>query len=303
MRYSSTGSLPLILRRVVGRCGAIFSAVCAVVALLPGTPVSAQPSTAVDSVTLRYDFKPGDHVTYRVISFDSVMIFSRTKRQIVRERVETVMFRCDSLVADGYAMTVVTTGYAATEYIDTLPAVTRNEHPWVGREIPFVMTPSGRRLRRLPAADSLIAGVAPGAPFQPLLLPDLGGEATFVGASGTFQAKQLMVDNVYPPVELTGTSFRVIPTRVDTAGHKALRVVLNDVGKVEYLLVAPGDGKIVTTTGINGAGEFYYDTNLGSIFAGQYMLIGDFQMRTSDGGEAEGRHVLSMMYEIAEEEG
>ncbi len=284
-----------------------ISIFCLLGLLMQLPAMAQQDQSGYDSVQIRYDFTPGKSVLYRVISYDSVMVYGGHQRKIVRERVEMVRYTCDSLVGGDYAMTATLEAYGASERRDDQPPVTLVDDPWVGRRISFIMTPFGQRTKLLTTDSLAEPGTAPGAPFKPLLLPYMGGEHAHIGSSGSFRFDQMMVENVYPPVTLHGTSFRIIPGRADTLGQKTIQLGFSDVGNVTYNLQF-GKGKdgedlsLKSETVVNASGQYYLAPALGYMAGGQYVLYGDFTMTLSTGGESKGRHIISMIYSIAEPE-
>ncbi len=256
----------------------------------------------LDSVLIRYRFTPGQEVRYRSLSYDSIMIFSRTNRLIVRERVEVVRYRCDSIVSDGYAMTMTVMSYLANERADTLPSVTRDNHPWVGRYISFVMSPTGKRLRGIPSATPQAYGTAPGAPFQPLLLPELGPEHSFIGESRTMRTDPLLLETVYPTMQAQNLMARATEQRVDTLGQPAVRLAFSDAGNVVYSITNPDNQKVTTTTAVNAAGHYYFSPAQGQVLGGSYVTFGNIEFQTSTGQRATGRHIIGMEYWLMPED-
>lgn len=271
---------------------------------LPSTEGAGTDSSQMelDSVLLRYQFKPGQEVRYRSLSYDSIMIFSRTNRLIVRERTEVVRYRCDSIVPDGYAMTMTVMSYIATERADTLPAVIRDTHPWVGRYISVVISPTGKRLRLIPSATPQAYGTAPGAPFQPLLLPELGPEHSFVGETRGMRTDPLLLENVYPTLQCSNTSIRATEARVDTLGQQTVRIAFSDAGNVVYSITHPDNQKVTTQTAVNAAGHYYFAPKEGRVVGGSYVTFGNITFETSTGQRATGRHIIGMEYWLMEEE-
>lgn len=277
----------------------IFSILFLGVLMLATVPAAhAQGGGALDTVNLRYGFKQGQTLSYRVIAVDSIILYDKAWRTLARERVEVVTYYCDSVLRDGYIMTVVTEQYAATEWVDSLPPVTRTDHPWVQRPITFLMSPTGRRVD-LVAGDT-VPGNAPGGPFAPLLLPHLGGVATYIGASGSFDNEQWTLDNMFPPVKWQGLVFKVLPRRLDTLDRKnVVQVDLTEVANVVHKL--PGDSlNPVTRTTVNGGGSYYFDTKAGYPVGGSYNEIARFTMEFPGGKEVDGRHIIGMIYELLE---
>lgn len=258
----------------------------------------AQADNALDTVRIRYNFKQGQTVTYRAVSYDSIIIYDTKWRTLARERVEIVTYTCDSVLRDGYVMTVTTQQYAATEKLDTMPPVTRTDHPWLERPVTFLMDPAGRRVD-LVAGDTVIAN-APGGPFAPALLPHFGSGVMYVGQTATFTNEQWLTDNSYPPVRWSGPTFRAIDGRVDTLGRKGL-VHLNMTDVANITNKVPGnDDNPVTKTVINGGGDYYFDQTLGYPVAGSYGQIARFTMEFPNNKKVDGRHLTGMYYELVE---
>lgn len=280
-------------------------------ALLPLLARAQQPPQAdnlhpdpfqLDSVLIRYQFTPGQEVRYRSLSYDSIMIFSRTNRLIVRERVEVVRYRCDSILPDGYAMTMTVMSYSANERADTLPPIIRDTHPWVGRYISFVMSPTGKRLRAIPPATPQAYGTAPGAPFQPLLLPELGPEHSFIGESQTMRTDPLLLETVYPTMQAQNLTARTTEQRVDTLGQQTVRLAFSDAGNVVYSITNPDNQKVTTTTAVNAAGHYYFSPTQGEILGGSYVTFGNIEFQTTTGQRATGRHIIGMEYWLMPED-
>jgi hypothetical protein len=197
-------------------------------------------------------------------------------------------------------MTLNTTDYAATERLDTMPPITRTTHDWVDRNTRFLMGPSGRRIDFLGGTDR--PGNAPGGPFAPLVLPNLGEEKAWVGQSGAFFNEGWLVDNIYPPIKWKGTDFRVIPVRKDTLGAKTVQIGISEVGTIAYKVPGMKDAPTTTAT-INGGGDFFFSPKLGLIIGGSYDLIARFTLELPDGRKVQGRHIMSMYYHRVKENG
>jgi hypothetical protein len=275
--------------------------VAAALVLSSNSVVAQIDGGRLDTVRLTYGFKQGESITYRVISRDSILLYDdRGEHSMVRERVEHVRFYCDTIIEQGYVLTATTTDYVADEHFDTLAPVTRTSHPWVGRSMTFVMSPQGKRI-------ALLAGMgdtssAPGAPFQPLLLPFLGDSVSYVGASMNFKDAQWMFENAFPPVYVSGAMFRVIPRRVDTLGVKAVEVRISGAEQMQYTPPAIGGSQTNVRTIINGGGSYYFVSKTGYPVGGFYSKIANFTIMQKDQALATGRHLLGMTYELLKDE-
>ncbi len=269
------------------------------------TAVDGNTDTGLDSIRLEYRFTPGQEITYRVLSTDSIVLFDETPFVIQRQRIEHITFRCDTILPDGYGMTVVMNQYVAREKMDTMPEVTLTSHQWLDREIKFLMSPYGERIRLRDYQEG--DGVAPGEQFQPLLLPFIGDNLnTYIGASDLFELKHWLLDNVYPPVEWIGGVFRVVKGYGETLGVKTYSIELSETGHVEYLPPSPpgmeGHETVIQTV-VNSSHSLEFAYKAGFPVAGKVNLIGNltFKNNTSD-AEMSGRHFMTVEYSILPEE-
>lgn len=248
---------------------------------------------------IRYHFKPGEGVRYRVVAVDSIIIFDRVWRTVTRRRAEVVQYRCNSILPNGnMLMTVELTEYAATERLDTMPQVTRTTHPWVGHPRVFVMSPTGRRLDMI-RFDS-IPGSTPGGPFAPLALPYLG-DSVAVRGNDVFTNRQWMFDNVFPPVGWDGTTFRSLNGMIDTLGERLFDVELTETAVVHYRPIGRSDS-VITRSRINGAGRYLISPDRGYPVGGTYDLIADIDLTNPHGESIQGRHLMSTIFELYTDE-
>lgn len=263
--------------------------------LLSGSFSLMRAQEPLDTVHLSYRFSPGESVTYRVVSQDTIVMLDSIRRTFANERVEIVEYRCDTILTDGYVMTMTLKDYAATESLDGIPPITRVTHPWVGRPVTFLMSATGERKELLELNKE--PGVAPGGPFAPLLLPVLGDSNTYVGGSTSRHHDYWLFDNVYPPVYWKGTTFRVIPGRGTTTAGDVVVVSLSDVAQVAYKL--PGT-EIISQTIVNGAGTYNLSPTLGYMTGGFYELVGKISIKPPSRPEITGRHSMTMTFEMVE---
>ncbi|MGE3802351.1 MAG: hypothetical protein AB7H80_15150 [Candidatus Kapaibacterium sp.] len=250
---------------------------------------------------LRYNFTQGESVTYRVISLDSLVIWDVDPRTVIRQRVERITYRCDTILPEGYGMTMILEDVVVRERVDSLPWSMKTEHPWVGQPIRFLMGVDGNRLR---LRDTLAyPGSMPGAPFQPMVIPHLGGVDTVSpGAGSIFDRDMWLLDNVYPPVKWQGGGLRKIRGVGDTLGHHAIVVELSETGQVWYSPPYTGKNSLTTHTVVNGSGTYWISLDAGYPVAGDHQLIGNitFTSTRPDGTEEErsGRQIISMIFSL-----
>ncbi len=276
---------------------AIVIATLAGVAIDVVTPqrVSAQ---TIDSLHIRYRFKQGDTLSYRLYAFDSITVFDVVTKRLTRERTEVISFRCDSVLPNGYIMTTTMREYGANETLDTLPTVRRLTNDWVGRSVTYLMSPTGFRMDMLRYKED--PGTVPGGPFEPLILPAFSGtpDSISVVGSSIFQKDMWLFDNAFPPVKWSGTSLRRYMGMKDTLGRRSLDVQMNDVAQIAYFPGGDTDAPM-TQSKINGSGNYFLNPELGFPIAGTYDLIADITFTNPKTGEkVTGRHVMSVMFEL-----
>ncbi len=275
---------------------------------LAALPLAAQQAersstdVVLDSVSLAYRFTPGEEITYRVVSLDSMRLPARTEeggRQVTRQRVEVIHYRCDTVLPQGIVLTATLKDYVAVEQLDSLPPATRTSHPWVGRSITFLMTPDGRRVDMLRYAKE--NGVAAGAPFQPGPVPFIGPDSSYIGQSGMYNVEQFVFDNAFPPPFWSGATYRIVRGRVDTLGAEAIHLTLTETGQLKYY-PPPEKGQdsnaVYVHTVVNGAGEYYYSPKRGVMIGGRHDVIGRITMMSSKDPsiKALGRHIIHMSF-------
>jgi hypothetical protein len=248
----------------------------------------AQPSrgdrtAALDTVRLVYDFEPGESVTYRVVTYDTLFFHGANSFIQSAERSHLVTYRCDSLVRDGIVLTISYGGYVARESRDTFPAALRTSHPWTNRTHTILMNDDGRRIRFLSSTEA--PGVAPAGPFQPLILPYLGEPWTYVGSSQVFELNHFLLDNVAPPILSGGSVFRTVAARVDTLGVATVVLDFAETGRTKYLAENGNE----TQATINGESRFWYSPMLGFPVAGDLVSTASLALRAANGSEAGGR--------------
>lgn len=263
----------------------------ALAAVFVSTRAVAQPmrpddQRSLDTIDLIYGFDVGESVTYRVVTNDTLVLYGANTVMQAAERSYVVSYTCDSLVYDGYIMTMRYGGYVAREWRDSLPTVTRTSHPWTERSYTFLMTPDGRRVRLLNSID--VSSAAPAGPFQPLLLPYIGDRWTYVGSSQAFDIAHWLIDNVAPAVLSTGTTFRAVTGRQDILGLATIGISITDAARAKY---EPDDGRS-TSAIINSESHYWFSPLLGFPVAGELVTMNKLEMRARDGAEAEGRQII-----------
>lgn len=251
------------------------------------TPAAGQP----EPITVLYDFTPGESVWYEVATYDTLLLNGANQLLQTAEREYTVSFTCDSLVRDGFAMTMRSHAYSSRERRDTLPSTTRTSHSWLRRPLSFVMRYDGRRVRFITQIDT--PSVAPGGPFQPLLLPFVGEPRALTGKSETFKESHWLLDNASPPVLWTGSMFRSIEKRVDSAGMPTLELAFAETGRARY---EPANG-VSTEAVTNASSRHWFAPMLGFPVAGEVHAIYNLTMSTPR-GDGEGRQIVNTVYHI-----
>lgn len=257
-----------------------------------------QTGTAQQEATwdLHYDLEQGESITYRVVSLDSIVVWTETPQILLRQRVERITYRVDTILPEGYGMRMTLDDVVVREQFDTLPWITREMHPWSGTSIYFLMDRQGRRIRLRDTLDA--PGAMPGAPFQPLLIPHLGPRDTLSpGAASVFDRDMFLLENTYPPIEFTGGVLRKVLGTADTLGVATMKVQLNETGQV-WFIPPPVDGRgIRMHARVNGTGHYFLGADGGFPVAGDYEMIGTLTLTDTAGeNERKGRQRISTIF-------
>lgn len=250
---------------------------------------------------LRYRFKAGDSVVYRVHAVDSIGLFDVHRRTVMRERISIISYHCDSVLADGsYIMSWRYHAYGATERIDTLPPVTRETHPWVGRTATFRMTPGG--LRTTMYRWDKTSEASPGGPMEPLALPWIGDDSvkfTYPGNT-SYSGKNWLFENSFPPALFDGIMMRSADPIADTAGRRVLPIELSTAGTIAYV-TGRGEDSILTQAVIQSGGTYKLGVKEGYPLAGQIDLIARLKLTITHDDEQkviDGRHTITTVFEL-----
>lgn len=273
----------------------VIAVMAPTVGLLVPQNLTAQ---TIDSLHIRYRFKQGDTLSYRLYAFDSITVFDVVSKRLLRERTEIISFRCDSVLPNGYIMTTTMREYGANETLDTLPTVRRTVHDWVGRSVTYQMSSTGFRVDMLRYKED--PGTVPGGPFEPLILPAFSGnpDSMFVVGSSIFPKDMWLFDNAYPPVKWNGTSLRRFMGTKDTLNRRSIDIQMNDVAQISYYPGGDNDAPM-TQSKVNGSGNYLLNPELGCPISGTYDLIADITFTNPKTGEkVTGRHVMSVMFEL-----
>jgi hypothetical protein len=257
-------------------------------------PGAARPAPAksLDSARIAYHLEPGATVSYHVVAHDTLALYGGNAYLHAAERSWIVTFTCDSIVPEGMIVTMRYDGYAAREWRDSLPPVTRTSSPWTDAAHTFMITADGRHTRQVWPKEG--TSVAPAGPFQPQLLPFLGAESTFIGSSEMFELTQMLSENAMPPTAYNGSIFRTLVRRVDTLGVETIEIALSETGQSTY----EGAGGLATRSVINGASRFWFSPLLGLPVAGHAEAIMNLTLHNQQGAEAGGRQSIGLDYEL-----
>ena len=262
------------------------------------TPADAQvarkPGMPADVVRLAYDFSPGESVTYRVITTDSLVLWGMNLTQQTAERTQHVTITCDSVTRDGFVLTLRTDAYAARERRDSLPVVTRTTHPWLAAPITVLMARDGRRVRMLGTVDS--SALSPTGPFHPMLFPYLGEEMAHIGSAEIFELNHQLVDNAVPPAISRGSVFRTVAGQLDTFGLSTVDITFAETGRATY---EPPTG-ITTAAVISGGSRHFFSPLLGFPVAGRADAMYNLTLTSPRGAEATGRQIVSVRYSMVD---
>lgn len=246
-----------------------------------------------------YRFQAGTQAVYRVYTFDSVMIYDAPPRLVIRQRQEHVRVHCDSVLPDGKRMITITLlAYNATEWFGKAKPVTSNTHPWVGRDITFVMDTAGYRTTlMLPENARVISGSAPGGPLQPVLLPFLGNPDS---SASIYTVQTPLFENGLPPVQWSARALRLTKGRLDTLDSPATVVEISEVGALSYKPMQPSGKAVppVVSAVVNTAAHRWLDPATGYPVCGDNYMIANLTITPPDSSAPRltGRHILSMLF-------
>jgi hypothetical protein len=262
-------------------------------ALILPDAVRAQSTAAHrDSVLIAYDLTPGESVTYRVVTNDTIHFGNDPRSLRTAERAQLVTYTCVGRLEEGFLMRLSASDYAAQERLDTLPPVVRTEHPWTGRTFLFSMASDGRRLVLYSSADT--PGVGPVGPFQPLLFPPLGDSTAWIGQAAIFRFKHWMIDNAIPPSPWDGSIFRVVEGFYDTLGVRTMELSMEELADVSY----EPEGGTTTIARINGTAIHYFAPHAGVMISGEIHTELRLDIRTPDGRTLPGKQRITVRYQL-----
>lgn len=242
----------MIFTRRAAVLGVSFGLMC----LLCSLPLLADAHHCV-----RYGFRAGDSLVYRVHSFDTLDFDTR----IIRERVELVSYVCDHVTESGNQLLRVTLESVeireknADGSSSGNDSTFRTRSPWLGRTAYIILDSSGKRILAR-QGDTARATVSPGGAFQPTLL--LLGVDTLCHSSNVLRSwvittTDTLAENAWPPPIVRSTySCGMIDTVMNNRQHTAIRYAQTGQGSFKNIT---GDVGVVLRSVLDGYGTVVID--------------------------------------------
>lgn len=218
-----------------------------------GAGTSKVADTNTDSPCVRYGFKAGDSLVFRVRGIDTLDFETR----IARRREELYSYVCDHVTPSGQQFIRVTLQSARTteNTVGDTDSVTRTSSPWVGRTAYIILDSNGRRVLAR-QGDTVRSAVSPGGAFQPGVLfvgPDTTCHTVHQRRSWLITTTDSLAESAWPaPIIRSTYSCTLLDTTVGTTkctairyaqtGQGSFKSITNDVGVVLHSII-DGYGK------------------------------------------------------------
>lgn len=202
-----------------------------------------------------YKFYPGDTITYRVSSRDSIII--EYGKPLTKDRYEIYEIICDSIGKKNkyYYLSYSLKSYIADESYGNMENARRTSSPWVNRTINFVMDSTGKRVHSY-SKDSTLFAMSPGGAFQPHLFVTFNEIYKVDNESWIVSSTDTLAENGVPyPIMKQSTLFRAqLPS--DTLGYQTYSASFIRTA-TGYVTTVTEDTKILVETIINLGGSLY----------------------------------------------
>lgn len=219
------------------------------------TTVAAGSDTAVNCV--RYGFKAGDSLVFRVRGIDTLDFETR----IARRREEVYSYVCDHVTPSGQQFIRVTlqSAHTAENTVGKTDSVVRASSPWVGRTAYIILDSNGRRVLAR-QGDTARSAVSPGGVFQPIVLfvgPDTTCHAVNRRRSWLITTTDSLAENAWPaPIIRSTYSCTLLDTTVGSAKCTAIRYAQTGQGSFKSITTDVG---VVSHSIIDGYGKHILD--------------------------------------------
>lgn len=210
-----------------------------------------------DTLCFHYRFESGDTLIYDIDARDSVWV--QGEGRVLKLRRSRVMIVCDS-AANGtsWLRQIMTSSTERHSTADTTSE--RTTHPWVGREVRFVIDTLGKRSYAAVTRPDVI-GMHPGGPFSPLLLPPLGESCGRQNQSWIVEDTVEYSENGVPPSVVAQTALWRVLDNVDTLGRKFRQLQYSTTARGAHKISTDGMAMVTTAT-LNSYGKLSFDAAL-----------------------------------------
>jgi len=202
-----------------------------------------------------YKFFPGDTISYRVSSRDSIII--EYGKPLTKDRYEIHEVICDSIgkKTKFYHLTYTLKNYIADEDFGNVEKVRRTSSPWINRKVNLVIDSTGRRIHSF-VSDSNLFSMSPGGAFHPHLFVTFNEIYKVNNESWIVRTTDTLAENGVPyPILQQSTLFRAkLP--IDTLSYStySANYIRTATGTVTTLTQ---DTRILVETIINMGGTLY----------------------------------------------
>ncbi|HPI20165.1 MAG TPA: hypothetical protein PKY56_07320 [Candidatus Kapabacteria bacterium] len=204
-----------------------------------------------DTLCFKLDFKPGQKLTYRVESFDSIAIDYGAP--LLKNRIELWEISCDSITSQGnFFLSQKLVEFNSIEATKDEEKVERLESPWLNKRVGIEIDSLGNRLSVI-YIDTVSPALAPGGAFQPYILFKIGESLKSINESWITESTDTLVENGFPPAILNQISLNRVKGRIDTLDFNCNRFdyIKTAQGSVETVY---GNGSFFTTVVVNSHG-------------------------------------------------
>lgn len=208
---------------------------------------------------MRYGFKAGDSLVFRVRGIDTLDFETR----IARRREEMYSYVCDHVTQSGQQFLRVTLESArSTENtVGKSDSVTRTSSPWIGRTAYIILDSNGRRVLAR-QGDTVRSAVSPGGAFQPTVLfvgPDTACHAVNNRRSWLITTTDSLAESAWPaPIIRSTYSCTLLDTTVGTTKCTAIRYAQTGQGSFKSI---SDDVGVVLHSIIDGFGKYILENN------------------------------------------
>lgn len=204
-----------------------------------------------DTLCFKLNFKLGQKLTYKVVSYDSITIDYGDP--LLKSRFERWEISCDSITPKGnFFLTQKMIEFNSTESTLKENKIERLESPWLNKRVSIEIDSLGNRLS-VNYLDTIFPMLAPGGAFQPYILFIIGESLKSINESWITESTDTLVENGFPPSVLRQTSLNRAKGRIDTLNYKCNRFdyIKTAQGSVETVY---GNGSFMTTVILNSLG-------------------------------------------------